>query len=175
MNWVKDLISYISSMFKWWVIVLPWQSGIRIRLGKKEKILINGIYLKLPIIDSVFIQNVRFRYAQMPIQTVTTKDGNTITLNGSIGWEITDIRKMYNGINNPEATMTGIAMAEISEYVATHTLLECTPKELEKAIKLDVTKHGIKTIMKISSFAVVRTFRLIQDNTWMPTNKEYEL
>lgn len=175
MSWIKELANYISSIFKWWVIVLPWQSGIRVRMGKFETMLNRGIYLKVPIIDSVFIQNIRFRYAQLPIQTVTTKDGDTITLNGSIGWEIIDIRKLYNGINNPEATMTGIAMAEISQFVATHNKSDCTPSAIETAVILDVEKHGIKACMKISSFASVRTFRLIQDNTWMPTHKEFEI
>lgn len=175
MNWVKDLANYISNLLKWWVVVLPWQEGIRIRLGKNETHLTKGIYLKLPIIDSVFIQNVRFRYTQLPIQTVTTKDGITVTLTGSIGYEVVNVRELYNKISNPEATIAGAAMTEISQYFASHCIADCTPLDINNNIKIDVQRYGLRAELKLSSFAAVRTYRLIQDNSWMPTDKDFEI
>lgn len=175
MNWVKDLIDYLTGLLKWWVIVLPWQEGIRIRMGKSELHLKKGIYLKLPIIDNVFIQNVRLRYTQLPIQTVTTKDGKTITILGAIGYQIIDITKLYHSITNPDATICGIAMAKLSEFVATHDLSECSPASLEAAVVIDGDQYGLKTEIKITGFASVRTYRLIQDHAWMPTHKDHEI
>lgn len=175
MSWIKDLADYITNLLKWWIVVLPWQEGIRVRLGKRETHLKKGVYLKLPIIDSVFVQNIRFRYCQLPIQTVTTKDEKTVTLTGVIGFEIVDVKKLYNSISNPEATLAGAAMAEISNYFSTHRMEECSPRTVEKSVILDVGKYGLRAELKLSSFAMVRTFRLIQDNTWMPTHKDYEI
>lgn len=175
MSWVKELVTYISDLFKWWIVILPWQEGIRVRLGKHELHLRKGIYLKLPVIDSVFVQNIRLKYAQIPIQTVTTKDGQTITIHGAIAYKITDIKKLYNSISNPDATITGIAMSKLSDYVANHVLADCTPSKLEKAVIIDGQQYGLDTEIKITGFASVKTFRLIQDHAWMPTNKDFEI
>lgn len=176
MNWVKDLAQYISDLFKWWIVVLPWQEGIRIRAGKNETHMKPGMYLKLPIIDVCFVQNIRFRYTQLPIQTVTTKDEKTVTLTGTIGYEITDIRLLYNKISNPESTIVGVVMGQIAEYFATHDVVECSPSKIIDAVKMDtLSEMGMKGELKLSSFAVVKTFRLIQDGSWMPTAKEFEI
>ncbi len=175
MNWIKDLANYLSSIFKWWVIVLPWQEGVRVRLGRFEKRLPKGIYLKLPIVDSVFVQNVRFHISQMPVQTITAKSGETVTVNGMIAYQIVDILKLYKGITNPDATLVGLAMSGISQYVATHNLSEINPVRIATNVPIDVEKYGIVAELKINSFAVVRTYRLIQDHTWMPTAKEHEI
>jgi hypothetical protein len=173
MNWVTDLFNYLSKIFQWWIIVLPWERGIRIRLGKRQKILAPGVYLKLPVIDQVFIQSVRLRYMGIPVQTVTTKDGKTISISGSVGYAITDISRLYNTIYSPTATITNIAMGEIAHFCASNMLENCLPSEIE----LNCSKHlsanefGIGEItVKITGYAVVKTYRLIQDHTWFPEN-----
>jgi regulator of protease activity HflC (stomatin/prohibitin superfamily) len=80
MNWVKDLFTYLSDFLKWWVIVLPWQEGIRIRLGNHETHLKKGIYLKIPFMHDVRVQDVRLRYDQIPIMTIGTKDKHVVTI-----------------------------------------------------------------------------------------------
>ena len=60
MNQVKDFFEYIFNAVKIWIIVQPWQTGIRVRNGKQVKKLTGGIYFRLPYFDSVFIQENRF-------------------------------------------------------------------------------------------------------------------
>lgn len=175
MSWVKELVNYLSDFFKWWVIVLPWQEGIRVRLGKHETLLTKGVYLKLPIIDSVFVKGVRLEYDQIPIMTIATKDNQVITINGALSFQIIDIRELYHSITNPKATLSGIAMSKISEYVTSHDLADCRPPDLEKNIVFKKGEYGLEARIKITGFAPVKTFRLIQDHAWMPTAKEYEL
>lgn len=175
MNWVRDLFQYLSDFFKWWVIVLPWQEGIRVRFGSKETHLKKGIYVKFPFIDSVFVQNVRLRYDQIPIITITTKDRHVITVNGAIAFKIIDIKRLYHSISNPAATLTGIAMSSLSEYITSHSLEECTPQHLIKSVVFNDSDFGIEASVKITGFAVVKTFRLIQDSAWMPTHKDNEI
>lgn len=175
MNWVKDLIDYVSSIFKWWVIILPWQEGIRVRFGKRETHLKKGIYLKLPIVDEVFVQNVRLRYDQIPIITIATKDNHVLTINGAITYQILDILKLYHSISNPAATLAGIAMSKISEYVTGHNLDECTPSALEQYVSIPYGAYGLDAKIKITGFAPMKTYRLIQDMAWMPTGSEHNI
>ncbi len=43
MNQLKDFFEYIFNAFKIWIIVQPWQTGIRVRAGNKIKKLEKGI------------------------------------------------------------------------------------------------------------------------------------
>lgn len=175
MNWINDLFSYLSKIFQWWIIVLPWERGIRVRLGKRVKVLTEGTYLRFPIIDQVFVQTTRTRFLSMPIQTLTTKDGKTITINASVGYNIEDILKLYNSIYSPETTILSIAMGAISEYVASHDFADCLPDMIEQNTSkmLSGNQYGLGDVtFKITGYAVVRTFRFIQDHSWFPPEKE---
>lgn len=171
MNWITDLINWVSKLFQWWVIVLPWEKGIRIRLGKYQKLLNTGIYLKLPLIDTVFVQSVRLRYMAAPMQTVSTKDGKAISIIISVGYTIKNIETLYNTIFSPTATISNIVMGEVSQYCASNPIEECLPDKIQEACRLKLTgsNFGLGDIsIKVIGFAAVRTYRLISDQSWFP-------
>lgn len=173
MNIITDIFLWIEKAFKWWVIVLPWERGLRVRLGKTVTLLTEGTYLKLPVIDSVFVQTTRIRFVAMPIQTVTTKDEKTITITASIGYSIKDIHKLYNSLYSPDATIANIVMGVISEYVASHTISDCLPSKIEEASTnvLSANDYGLGDVsVKVIGYAAVRTYRLIQDQSWFPAD-----
>ncbi len=171
MNWITDLFNHVSKIFQWWIIVLPWEQGIRVRLGKHKTLLHKGIYLKLPVIDQVFIQTTRIRFISLPIQTLTTLDGETVTINGSVGYCITNIEKLYETIYNPESTISAISGRAIAEYVASHNIKDCLPEHI-KSQGINILKesdYGLGDLQfAITGYAKVKTFRLIQDASWFP-------
>ena len=169
MNQVKDFIEYILNVIKIWVIVQPWQSGIRVRLGKYIKNLEKGIYFRIPYIDSVYVQEVRLRVVSMPVQTLTSKDNHTITLDGALGYKINDIRKLYQTIFQPETTISNIVMNQVAVFISGHDLADINTKKIQEAVleKLKEKDFGIDfNYYLLTNFAVVRTYRLIQDHTW---------
>ena len=76
----EEFLEYIFNAFKIWVIVQKWEAGIRVRTGKHMKKLKPGVHFKIPYFDSVYVQEVRLRIVSMPTQTITTKDGLTISI-----------------------------------------------------------------------------------------------
>ena len=170
MNQVKDFLEYIFNAIKIWVILQPWEEGVRVRIGKYKKKLKGGIYFRIPYFDSIYIQEVRVRICSMPIQTVSTKDGKTITLNGAIKYYIYDVEKLYESLFQPETTILNLAMSYVAEYVSERNLTEITIKDIKEEIHKKLTTHeyGIEFLhFDIISFAVVRTYRLIQDQSWV--------
>jgi regulator of protease activity HflC (stomatin/prohibitin superfamily) len=170
MNQVKDFFEYIFNAIKIWIIVQPWQTGIRVRSGKNIKKLAGGIYFRLPYFDSVFIQENRLRVVSMPIQTLTSKDIKTITINGAVGYTIIDIEKLYQTLYHPETTIANITMSEVADFIFRNNLESINPNTIEKAVisKLNKEYFGLKfEYFRITNFAVVRTFRLIQDQSWI--------
>lgn len=170
MNQVKDFFEYVFNAIKIWIIVQPWQTGIRVRNGTEIKKLTGGIYFRLPYFDSIFIQENRLRVASMPIQTLTSKDLKTITINGAVGYIITDIEKLYQTLFHPETTIANITMSEVADFIFKNKLDDINPNSIENAVlsKLNSDDYGLKfEYFRITNFAVVRTFRLIQDQSWI--------
>jgi len=169
MNQVKDFFEYIFNAIKIWIIVQPWEQGIRIRCGKNTKLLNPGIYFRLPYFDSVYIQETRLRVIDLTVQTVTSKDLKTITLSGSIGYSINSVELLYNTLFHPELTISNMVMSEISDYVYKHNIDDISPEAIQKSVltNIDAKAYGLKfEYFKLINFAVVRTYRLIQDQSW---------
>ena len=170
MNQVQQFLEYLFQSLKIWVIVQPWEAGIRVRNGKKIKRLEKGIYFKIPYFDSVYVQEIRLRVRELPMQTLTSKDLKTITLNSSIGYSIRDIEKLYTTLYRPEMTLQNIAMSAIAEVIHNTRAAEVSPELLEKGVikKLSAEDYGLEyEYFKVTNFAIVRTYRLIEDQSWL--------
>ena len=46
MNQLKDIIDYLFNLIKIWVIIQPWETALKVRLGKKIIILKKEFILK---------------------------------------------------------------------------------------------------------------------------------
>ncbi len=170
MSIIKDLIDWLQKLFQWWVIVMPWEKGIRIRLGKHVKLLESGIYLKFPIIDRVYVQNMAKRVMAGPVQTLTTLDGKTLTIAMTVGYCISDIQKLYMKLYHTEMTIVNMILGEVSDFVANNKSENCRPKEIESYIadELKIDDLGIGEVkVAVTGYAVVKTYRLIQDGHYI--------
>ena len=70
---------------------------------------------------------------------------------------------------HPELTISNIAMAAISDYVYQNEIGTISITDIENTVleKLKTEKYGINiSYFKLLNFAVVRTYRLIQDQSW---------
>ena len=171
MEYIGRLLDLIRKIFVWWVVIVPWQQGVRVRGGKRVRILSAGIHFRIPLYDQIFVQDVRLRVLQSPPQTVSSKDGKTLTVIVAVGYSIFDIMKVYDSLLQPESTLCHMVQAEIADYVHRCNLEDCAPAQIEEYIlgRLQKKDYGISfEYMKITGFAVVRTYRLIQDSHWLP-------
>jgi len=170
MSILKDIIDFITKIFQWWVVIMPWEQGIRVTLGRKITLLDKGIFLKIPLIHAVYVQEKRLRLINLPIQTVCTGDGHAITISCAVGYSIVDIGKLYNTLYQPDMTISNIVASKVSDYIFKTTVAECKPDKVENDIinALDQYQYGLKfEYVRIINFAVVKTFRLIQDQSYI--------
>jgi len=169
MNQVQQFFEYIFNAVKVFIIIQPWQTGLRVRNGRKIKKLNKGIYFRIPYFDSVFIQETRLRVGEVPIQTLTSKDLQTLTISSSFGYSVEDIETLYNTLYHPEETLQNIAMSEVANFVFINNIKDITPDNIEKSVldKFKEMGYGLNfEYFKIANFAVVKTFRLIQDQSY---------
>lgn len=163
------LLQQFGRLLIWWVTVAPWEQAIRVTCGRRVTLLSAGMHRRLPFIDEIYKQSTRLRLIDMPIQTVTTRDGQTITVGGNVGYVIRDLRALYNSLHHAEGTLRNLAAARIAEYIHGHVLEDCTPQLIQAATTdaLDLDRFGLaEPRIDITDFAIVRTYRLIMDARW---------
>lgn len=174
MEWFSTLVRSFTGLFKWWLITMPWEHAIRVRLGKHVTVhKKGGVIFRIPYVDQVFVQNVRERVSATTAQTLTTVDGHTITLAACLRYRIEDILPLYQRLHQAAETIQQEIEGLFSEYIITHEVGECTPELVIGHVleHLDVSQYGLylKSVF-LTDFARVRTYRLIQgamDARWI--------
>ncbi|KKM21675.1 hypothetical protein LCGC14_1633050 [marine sediment metagenome] len=165
MEAIRELFRQIGNLFRWWYLVAPWEQSVRVRLGKKVAVLGAGVHMRIPFIDRVFRQSTRRRFVMTGMQTISTTDGKAITIKSALGYEISDIGKLYNTLHDAEDTLESECMGIIAQFIASHSSEDVSPREAEEYVStnLDLQRYGLgDTSFFITDFAIVRTYRLIQ-------------
>lgn len=168
---IRDLLDLLYRFFngvRFWVIVSPFEQVLRVRLGKHMRLLHAGVHLRIPVMDTTYTQSVRRRVCSMGRQTVTSKDGVTITFCSSVGYAIKDIMKLYLTLHHAEDTISNLAQAAIADYIGTHELKNCNPQAVQNSISKSLTHEfsafGLDSpVIYLTEYATVKTFRVIGD------------
>lgn len=168
-----DILDRFFAIFIWWAVIQPWEQGLLVRLGKSPRLLSPGLHFRIPYVDAIYRQAIRRRNSNFGPQTVTTSDGATLTISGTIAYSIKDILELYDRLHHPEDAIASTAQAAISGFVTARALADCTPPAICAACRSDLglRKFGILVHdVSLTTFARVRTYRLITDTadpaTW---------
>ena len=70
------------------VIVEQWNGSVQLRFGKFIKVLYPGIHFKIPFFDSVIETPVITQSVNLPSQTLTTLDDESIVLKSIIRYKV---------------------------------------------------------------------------------------
>lgn len=168
MNIFSSILEFLKTLITLWFIVEPWEQAVRVRFGKTVALFEAGIHFRIPFFDTVYKQNVRRRVSAIPLQTLTTQDGASITLHGSIGYRIADVLKLQSTLHNAEQSVQQEVLGLITKYVVTHPKAECRSEQiiehLDKFLELD--QYGLVDVDFFLTGYVcdIPTFRLIQDS-----------
>lgn len=168
MSLVQQIVELFKQLFSWWFIVEPWEQSVRTRCGKHVRLFEAGIYFRIPFIDTVYTQNIRRRICNVPVQTLTTSDGKSITVYGSLGYRIHDVLLLQRTLHDAEMSVHQEALGLVSGYVALMPLDMCTPEMITKYVNhnLKLTKYGLGDVEYFLTgyVADVPIYRLLQDS-----------
>lgn len=172
MSVLGEIFSWLNKVLTWWIVVMPWEQAIRIRFGDDVKLLKAGFYFKIPFADIIYCQTTRLRMIQIPLQTVSTKDRQIISITLAGGYHVIDMLQMFNTCQHPEMVVSNIIMSSVSEKVSSLRLEELSPSIIETYVQENINKVGEeyglgKFEASVIGYAVVRTYRLIMDNHYM--------
>jgi hypothetical protein len=161
---IKEIIQLIRQMFTWFVIVTPWERGVRVRMGRHMKEMMPGIHLRIPFIDRFYRQSIRRRSVLIPAMTLTTSDGKTLTVGAFFWYEIQNVIALYDTLHDAHDTIESEVSGLMSRYIIAHTHEQCRAEQLSEFVleNLDLGKYGIGGFdFAISNHAEHKTYRLI--------------
>lgn len=176
---INTLLTVVSKLFCWLITIAPWEQGLRIRAGKHVMVLRAGVHAVIPFVDRVTRVSIRRRISTIRPVTLTTLDGKSITLSGFLGYYVRDIQVLFNTLSNAEDTIEAEVLNYVSQYVASHTFVDCLPNLIEQSVspQINLNQYGLgDASFTISNFAAVKTLRLITGDltTWGKSNAKLE-
>lgn len=164
MSFLTSFFSKLGQALRWWVVVVPWEQAVRVRMGNRMTILGPGVHVRVPWVDRIYRQSIRRRFSACPAQTLTTADGRAVTVAGALAYSITNIGLLYNTLHDAEDTIEIESQSLVAKFVRVHTLFECTPSAIEEAVTegLNLERYGLGDVeFSITDYVAVKTYRLI--------------
>lgn len=165
MEWLTELIRSFTGLLKWWIIIAPWEQGIRVRLGKEAALLRPGPHFRVPLLDRTYVVATRLRMTQGRSQTATTLDGHVVTVGCAIQYAVHDARRLFEVITNPEATLKARVRAAIAETVGEVDRKDLSRSRVQQAAEASIQgeEWGLERVsVRVVDMAFVKTFRLMQ-------------
>lgn len=160
-------LSRILDSWKCWVVIAPWEIGVRVRLGKNAVALKPGSHLRIPFIDVITLVNTRMRIDGTPPITVHGASAHcTRYISATVGYYVSDPLKAMLKFGLPYAVVVSKAQGEIA---ATRDEAQAT-----QALRayFDAASGITIDFIKFVEDVEVRTYRLINGSSWVASGHE---
>lgn len=114
MNQLVEWLSRVFGSWKFWVVVPPWDVGVRVRLGKYAVELVPGFHFRVPFVDDVTLVNTRLRITTTPPVTIEGTEGRARVISAAIGYRISDPLVAMLAYEQPMNVLMAYAQAEVA-------------------------------------------------------------
>lgn len=161
MNQLLEWLSRIFGSWKFWIVIPPWDVGVRVRFGKIASELQAGPHWRVPFIDEIVLINTRVRIVIAPSITIGIDGSKTRVVTASVSYQIVE----------PVKAMLSFAGAEHAVMCLVQSML-CdgkSPDETKQLLDAELLSKGIKInfVKYVEDVRGIRTYRLLSD-TWKP-------
>ena len=115
MNQLLDWISKLLGSWKPWIVVPPWDIGVRVRLGKTAVSLAPGAHWRIPFVDELVLVNTRLRITSCPSVTINAGEGKSRVLSACVGYCIEDPLLAMMRFDPSSTAIDGVVMSALSD------------------------------------------------------------
>ncbi|HVN67179.1 MAG TPA: SPFH domain-containing protein, partial [Candidatus Sulfotelmatobacter sp.] len=149
-------IIVIASFFLAWIIssaariAAQWEKGLVFRLGKFNGLRGPGLFLIIPIIDSVTIIDTRIQTLDIPKQQVITKDNVPVSINAVLYVKVVSPDDAIIKVQDYTYAVSNYAQATLRDVVGGMTLDELLAErqkigdEIEKIVLAESKNWGLE-------------------------------
>ena len=148
------------------VIIEQWNGAVQLRCGKFIKVLSPGIHFKIPFFDSVIECPVITQSVNLPSQTLTTLDEQSIVLKSIIRYKVSNVRTYLLSVMHANDVLIDTTQGMIRDVVELTTwedLVDVNETITDK-VKEYVVRWGIEVeAVTITDLGIVKSFRIFGD------------
>jgi membrane protease subunit HflK len=159
------------------VIIEQWNGAVQLRYGKFIKVLYPGIHFKIPFFDSIIECPVITQSVNLPSQTLTTLDDESIVLKSIIRYRVSNIQTYLLGVMHANDVLIDTTQGMIRDVVELTTWddLVDVNETITNKVKEYVVRWGIEVeAVTITDLGIVKSFRIFGDEahktTILPTD-----
>jgi membrane protease subunit HflK len=159
------------------VIIEQWNGAVQLRYGKFIKVLYPGIHFKIPFFDSVIECPVITQSVNLPSQTLTTLDEQSIVLKSIIRYKVSNIQTYLLSVMHANDVLIDTTQGMIRDVVELTTWddLVDVNETITNKVKEYVVRWGIEVeAVTITDLGLVKSFRIFGDEahktTILPTD-----
>lgn len=161
---MQEFLAWLSRLldsWKFWLVIAPWEVGVRIRLGKTAAALQPGLHLRIPFVDVVTLVNTRLRFDVTPPVTVAgTRMDRIRYISAIVGYRVDDPVKAMQQFGNATSVVMAKGQGLIAEL-----------RDEAAVVKALKEYFGDSTGILVESVALVedveaRAFRMLNQCTW---------
>jgi regulator of protease activity HflC (stomatin/prohibitin superfamily) len=148
------------------VIVEQWNGAVQLRCGKFIKVLSPGIHFKIPFFDSIIECPIITQSVNLPSQTLTTLDEQSIVLKSIIRYKVSNIQTYLLSVmhaNDVLIDTTQGIIRDVVEMTRWDDLVDVN-YQITNEVKEFVVKWGIEVeAVTITDLGIVKSFRIFGD------------
>jgi regulator of protease activity HflC (stomatin/prohibitin superfamily) len=164
-----DLLVGCVDLFRFWVIMAPYESGVKLRLGKFVRVLDPGWNWMIPFgIDQYEHEHVVPRTHALTAQSVTLKDGKQVGFEAVITYKVRDIKVALLEVENADHAIADSCSGQIA-----HTIMQYTwdaivstddwSDRVLKACRQRGFKFGLEIIsVQFGTLALIKNLRILK-------------
>ena len=155
-----------------WVIIEEWNAGVHLRYGKYINTLNSGVHFKIPFFDNIIECPVITQSVNLPSQTLTTLDDESIVLKAIIRYKVSNVRTYLLGVMHANDVLIDTTQGMIRDVVELTTWddLVNVNEIITDKVKEYVVMWGIEVeAVTITDLGIVKSFRIFGDESHKTT------
>lgn len=161
-EFLQKLLDYAVQLWPLTVIE-PWETGVRVRLGKMREVLAPGLHFVIPYADEAFVAETNVELFSAGKQTI---DGVTFEVIGA--FKLVDVRLFYRELNDEALVAVGMAVAAAASSAMTGGAWKGATDAMLKAVlhksRLRARRWGIRIDwLEFKTVTDSPTLRLLTD------------
>ena len=154
------------------VIIEEWNAGVHLRYGRYINTLNSGVHFKIPFFDNIIECPVITQSVNLPSQTLTTLDDESIVLKAIIRYKVINVRTYLLGVMHANDVLIDTTQGMIRDVVELTTCddLVNVNEIITDKVKEYVIRWGIEVeAVTITDLGIVKSFRIFGDESHKTT------
>lgn len=169
--WIGQLATWFGQFFPRWVILNTTEGAVKFVRGSNPVVLAAGIHWYWPAMTELRVWTVARQPVDLPTQTITTADGKSVGVGGSLTFRIVDLLPLLAHSFDPDKTIRVKAASVIHHVCSRMTWDELQAARhsgaLNRALRVAMCKKlkplGVRVIeAPLTDFASARVLKVIQ-------------